>query len=398
MVSIRKSSTKVFLSLLIATSSSYSSAGDLKKRIITKVVPATKSIYQYVDEVKATGGRRIFSVPADARIRSSPYSMWFRTPNLSRGYFTRGLQFIPMRLTERWPGGPYEFTPLKTMESLTWGNFTEKTFGIREQFSRPVKFASGLVLSVLVYMGATAWLEHATVEKLMADIETHKDFYDFFLNNDYRCRDIKLAVLDNGITPKEGRIVVYKEVQSIYSRWFSNREFNISKSVQYFRKTLVDFPLFYPLKNVVTDGLKPTIGFAIDPSHLGPLTDGQIRQLFSQTDHLAIKEEFITRAVKAPFNLEDDIDPRLFTSDLRSEILDDPFNRELFDLNKSGKISIGDLVYGLQENEAWKTEYEHYDTLHVVRLTYNSDKPIALEEIQKEIKIDVLSHGQRQIK
>jgi len=232
-------------------------------------------------------------------------------------------------------------------------------------------------------------MTHETAKSLFRYLDAHKDFYDFFLTYDYRCRDILDNYLKGELSALEARFNVY-QMQLIYLRWFKSRGLNIHRPPEYLRKKLIDFPIFLPLKEIIDKGLKPSESFDIDKRYLGPISDEQVEALFSQQDELAVKEEYITRFAHAPFNFENSIDPNFFTTDLKAEIADDPVTQELLRLRAADQISVGDLVLGLQENETWKTEFEHYATLHMQPVDKKTHAPLSLGDIQQRNKANVL--------
>jgi hypothetical protein len=392
-MSFRSQSISLILVVGLFNSSIVEAAPKLKLGLFLRAckaglntLPVTKKASKYYSEIKETKGRRIFSLKDNETSVRSPKSMWFRTPNLDRmGLFPKKA----LKFTERWPGGPYVFRPIKAISSGTWGNITEKFFGVREMPSGFSKFLGGLILVAMVY----GELDHLQTQKDIARIEKYKDFFNFFLLYDYRAIDIRESWEDGSYDDiLQAHMALFQELQEPYIQWFLRRDYYRAKPIEDLRKELVDFRIFQPFHDVVVDGVYPRSGFIVPKESQGRISDMQVKQLFDQGDQLAIIDEYITRLVHSRYVLEDTIDPGLFTSDLKTEILNDPLNQELLALHQNNKLSLGELVYGMEENEYWKSKFESYRILHVTRLDVETGQPLTMEVMRNEIKGDISNH------
>jgi hypothetical protein len=371
-------------------------------KILFRLVPGNKDMGNYFKDVQRTRGRRIISVPDRYPTNPSPATPFFRTPDLQRTKLGQVIQYPIMALTQNWVGGPYEFAPVRAVEEATWGQFTQHEFGVRERPSMPVRFIAYLALS---FAGWTGWnavdagFDKADSMRKDSYIESHKPFFDFILDNDYRSRGIKEEYLAAKITLPQARQEIQDLLRTPYSNWFHVRDAYLSDPAQALKSGAIDkFALFEPIQSFLAQGIKPEPGFDVPPSAVGPISDAQLKDLFNQIDDLAIKQEFITRLVHSPYNLEDAVDPKdpkIFTQERQDEIMNDPFNKQLFSLHDEKKISLGDLIYGLQDNESWKINFEHYKTLGITPLTSKTSKtPLTLEMVQNHIMKEVLRRAQ----
>jgi hypothetical protein len=343
-----------------------------------KVMAHANNIVKILGEAKDTGGRRFFSVadiPETPIVYKDPHEKWIMPFWGEDGYLERMSLLFSNPIKKR------------------WAKDTLRNFGVREKPSKILVVPLSLFVSTMLIIGAEHAETHNTVVRNTNYYNSPAEtpFYDFYLTYDFRCRDIRDDLLEGKDPIQWSRTRVNNEVVYSYRSYFFSRRLYINGSEESLKKHLSNFTIFVGLKNLMENGVRPVTGYKIPESALGPLRPGVLKAVFLQYDNLAIKYEYITRYIGVPTSVEYEIDPALFTAELKREIEQDSFNRELITMQKAGEISLGQLLYGMEANEWRKTQFKIDGILHIVQQKQNpdgsySDMPLTLEEAQEGIK------------
>ena len=253
---------------------------------------------------------------------------------------------------------------------------TDHYLGRPMKLSLPVQVIVDLGLLMLVDGAANAGASVIRGLRKSASIEHSALTWDYELEFDMRCADIK-ALRDQSI------------IDAASARKYCSNRFQIVDESWYLSQ-----PVMHPIREMSKHGVRTFPGYSYPSDFSSRLTSKQIAAL------IQVKLNLFTVFRTLPCLVDDSPNCRRFSSvpafgALISRLSADPFVRYLLSLRREGKLTDAQTLSRLREDAEWRSRFEEWRILDVKKLKKVGGKylqiPLALKDIQSETKVELMA-------
>ena len=249
----------------------------------------------------------------------------------------------------------YEWTYVKPVEWLA----LKSPLGQKMKLSRLVEIPLALIMSsVIVQPMVTHIYNEAFVYKLEAQVQIDQAAFKNIEQYDFRYKEM------NSLSrPDQKAVALYtlQQARENYFNYLAQGKDHLADLT--WNEALLQHPYFIHLKKTVEEGLSPMEGYKVPAERKGPLGDSQKISLFQINHQLQMNLEALSEFY----------DPKndTFTVDLKTpvknevwqDVMASPFSRQLLSLHRAGILSSGQLLYRLQEDQAWMAKFKEWKVL-----------------------------------
>lgn len=353
----------------------------------------TASVKPYLREIKSTHGLRLFLKKSELiHLQRLKYGGFLVEVRRNSNRFSSLLLEKPLALfgVEDHRLSPFDGLYHQIVRRPV-AYLTDKILGQQLEPAFFLRFPIGLLLTLVTYQEADSLYNRELIEHIRYTIHENSRIYDDLIKSDYRYHRVR-EDLEDGVIDHDQAL---KRAYWIFLAYQKYYEYDASLSANPNLDTelhFLDHLLFAHLKPVIEEGVKPVEGFTVPAENIGPLSKDKKLTLFRLNHQLYFEYEVIAQLIRGGVIYNQVKDLPKFAASVR-RVRQDPFSADLIRMRDRGEMSSRDLQYLLQQDAFWRTRFEEWKTIGVVRLKLDgdgrvTDQPLTLDDIRKEILND----------
>lgn len=313
----------------------------------------------------------------------------------------------------------YTFTPFKAIDEVIFDKptraLTQRSLGKRKELGILVKLPLIVALSTVIWKNVDQHIFWPTAEKLatvqiLEHTNRNANFYDQLIKSDFRYEGIKeqlqqdLAQSTTSPMPTrsidqmnknelnryietqphvKARILAYGKAK-LFENYYA--EYAEIKNPEQMTATEQQIrfghnPLFQHLNVFIERGVWQADGAYVAPEHRGPVSEGQIIQMFNLTHLLYFKYQVIDMIFTDQIQLNTTSQTQ---KQMAQDIVQDPYTQELLKLFRADKITSQQLVYFLQEDAYFSYNLSLFNVLNIVEFNPLTQAPLTLNDLRQD--------------